>query len=186
MCKRALVFSAALTSVRRAAPVCVVSTPALELCRLPKASPPCGCLPAGRRPSCPLEVPDESCLSVDRRVLPHPFWGPCALQDQLVRRENVWCSQGLLQKHVNSGLWQDSELVREYLQLQDSCQQVFEPVGCWWLDPSSTKGHVCWLPGAWAWMCVQTQTAVLSSVCRERPAGSKQLESFWLVNPNLR
>lgn len=72
-------------SVRSAAVVCVVSMPVLERCRLPKASPPCGCLPAGRRPSCPFEVPDGSFPSVDHCVLPCPLLGPRALQDPLAR-----------------------------------------------------------------------------------------------------
>jgi len=72
-------------SVRSAALVCVVSMPVLERCRMPKASPPCGCLPAGRRPSCPFEVPDGSFLSVDHCVLPRSLLGPWALQDPLAR-----------------------------------------------------------------------------------------------------
>lgn len=71
-----------------------------------------------------------------------------------------------LNDSVNSWLCQGSMPVREDLQPWDFCQQVLEPMGRGWLDPSSTSRQV-WLanstPGAIALdmaVCVQLETTV--------------------------
>lgn len=183
MCKRALAFSVLLMSVRSAL-VCVVSMPVLEHCRLPKASPPCGCLPAGGRLSCPFEVPDGSFLSVDHCVLPHPLLGPCALQDPLARISQKGKHAVFTGASTEScEFCQDSKPVHKDLQPWDFCQWVLEPVGQCWLDPSSTSRQV-WLvnspPGAMVLdvaVCpARNNSLVLSSVCRETLEVKTELE----------
>ena len=79
-----------------------------------------------------------------------------------------------LSNSMNSWLCQDSKPVHEGLRPWDSCQQVLEPMGQCWLDPSSTSRQG-WLanstPGAVALdvaRCPARNSGLaLSSVCRE-------------------